>query len=263
MYYHTVVLNLFRPLLKFDIINSEVSPLEICLQMADSAAALVATYRRLYGLRRVPILLTHVIFTSTIIHLLPLTNNSADLHLPESITILGETARNTSADSPLAESITSLHETTPNHSFSYRLLLVIMKLVKRWNIQLPPRAEDALAAALAENSMILPPENLQYSLHPPDPPQSNTYHATVAPRGPFMPSLASPLSYNPWGNFYWAPFDDGSVPLPSHTAVSQMDDSAGLPQRGDQWQHLDQYGFRVAADDHRIPQGFSVNGRWP
>ena len=239
MYYHTVVLNLFRPLLKFDIINSKVSPLKICLQMADSAAALVATYRGLYGLRRVPILLTHVIFTSTIILLLPFTNNFADLHLAESITNLRETARNTSAESRLAESITSLHETTPNHNFSTRLLGIILEIVKRWNIQLPPPAEDALADALAEDSIMLPPENLQYNIHPPGTPQSNSYHTSVAPRGPSMPSLASPLSYDPFGNFYLFPFIDGSVPIPSHTAVSQMDDSAGLLQPRDPWQHID------------------------
>ena len=258
MYYHMVVLNLFRPLLKFDIIGSKVSPLEICLKMADSAADLVATYRREYGLRRVPILLTHVIFTSTIIHLLPFTNSSGALHLPESITSLRETTGDDSAASRLAESITSLHETTPNHNFSTRLLRVIRKLVERWNIRLPPGVEAALPDFLAGDSMILPSENLRYSLHPPDLPQSNAYNANLAA----MPSLAGPLSYQPSRNFYWSPFDDGSVPLSSHTAVSQMDDSMELPRPGDQWQHEDQYGFEVAAYDHRIPQGFHLNGHW-
>ena len=263
MYYHTVVLNLFRPLLKLDIINSKVSPLHICLEMANRAAALVATYRRLYGLRRVPILLTHVIFTSSIIHLLPYTNNSATLHLSESIRSLRDKTPDEAADTRLAESITSLHETTPNHNFSTRLLLVIVALVKRWNIQLPPKVETALAASLTGNPMALPTENLQYSLHPPGPPQNNSYHESAVPGGPPMPPLASPLSYDPSGNLYWSPFDDGSVPLPSHTAVSEMDDSAGFPRPEDQWQHLEQYGFQVAAYDHRIPQEFSVNGRWP
>ena len=83
-------------------------------------------------------------------------------------------------------SITSLHETIPKHSFSTRLLRLIVALVTRWNIQLQPPAEDALADALAdaltvaltdalaEDSMILPTENLQCSLRPPDPAQSNT-----------------------------------------------------------------------------------------
>ena len=66
--------------------------------------------------------------------------------------------------------------------------------------------------------MILPPENLQYGLHHPDPPQSNTYHASVAPRGPSMPLRASPLSYDPLGNFYWSLFIEGNIPLPSHTS---------------------------------------------
>lgn len=247
MYYHTVVLNLFRPLLKFNILNSKVSPREICREMADSAAALVATYRRLYGLRRVPILLTHVIFTSSIIHLLRYTNSS---DAPR------ETTPNNAADLRLAESIASLHETTSNHSFSTRLLRVIVALVEQWDIQLPAVVEGALIPSPTENPVALPTEDLQYSLHPTSPPQNSTYHGIVVPGGPPMPPLASPPSYNHSGNFYWSPFDDGSVPVPSHTAPSQMDDSAGFPQPENQWQHLDQYGFQVAAYDHRIPQGF-------
>ena len=63
-------------------------------------------------------------------------------------------------------SITSLRETTPNHSFSTRLLRVIVALVERWNIQPPPIVEEALAPSPTENPMALPTENLQYSLHP-------------------------------------------------------------------------------------------------
>ena len=254
MYYHTVVLNLFRPLWKWDIINSKVSPRKICHKMADSAAALVATYRRLYGLRRVPILLTHVIFTSTIVHLLRFTDDSAAPH---------ETPDNSAADVGLAESITSLHETTANHRFSTRLLRVIVALVERWNIELPPVVEGALRPYPTKYPMALPTEDLQYSLQPPDPPQNNTYHESVFPGGPPMPQLASPPSHDPSGNFYWSPFYDGSVPLPSHAAVSQIHDSTGFSRPEDQWQHLDQYGYQVAAYDHRTPQGFSGDGHWP
>ena len=73
-------------------------------------------------------------------------------------------------------SITNLRETTPNHSFSTRLSRVIVALLERWNIQLPLVVEEALAPSPTENPMALPTENLQYSLHPPDPPQNHTYH---------------------------------------------------------------------------------------
>ncbi len=243
MYYHTVVLHLFRPFLKLSFTHSNISPREICVECADSAAGLVAAYRRLYGLRRVPILLTHIILTSSIIHLLQLPNTSAALHL--------------------AQSLTSLRETTLNHGFSIRLFRIIVALAKRWNIQLPAVVEEALADTQAGDPMALPPGNSQYSFHTPDPSQNNTYlESAVAGHLP-MSSLASPVSYTPSGNFYWSPFMDGSTPLQSHTAVSQMNDPAGLHQPVDQWQHLDQYGFQVAAHDRQIPQGFSANGHWP
>ena len=243
MYYHTVVLHLFRPFLKLNVMKSNVSPREICMECADSAAGLVAAYRRIYGLRRVPVLLTHVILTSSIIHLMHLPSTSAALHL--------------------AEGITSLRETTLCHGFSVRLSGIIVSLAKRWNIQLPAVVEEALADTAAGDPMNLPPENPQYSFHTPDPSQNNTYlESVVAGHLPMNP-LASPLSYAPSGNIYWSPFIDGSVPLQSHTAVSQMDDSGVLHQPVDQWQHLDQYGFEIAAHDHQIPQGVFATGHWP
>ena len=243
MYYHTVVLHLFRPFLKLNFKDSNISPREICMECADSAAGLVAAYRRLYGLRRVPILLTHVLLTSSITHLLHLPNTSAALHL--------------------AQSITSLRETTLNHRFSIRLFRIIVALAKQWNIQLPAVVEEALVDTSAEDSMALPPENPQYGFHTTDLSQNATYLQSAVSGHLPMCSLASPVSYAPAGNFYWSPFIDGSVPLQSHIAVSQMDNSAVLHQPVDQWQHLDQYGFQVAAHDRQIPQGVSASGHWP
>ena len=243
MYYHTVVLHLFRPFLKLNLTNSNVSPREICMESADSAAGLVAAYRRLYGLRRVPVLLTHVILTSSIIHLLHLPNTSAALHL--------------------AQSITSLRETTLNHVFSIRSFRIIMALAKQWKIQLPAVVEEAAADTPAGDSMDLPPEGLQYSFHNPDPSQNNGYIESGVSGHPPMSTLASPLSYAPSGGCYWSPFIDGSVPLQSHSPVSQMDVSAVLHQPVDPWQHIVQDGFQVAAHDHQIPQMFSACGQWP
>ena len=250
MFYHTVVLNLFRPLRKLSIIDSEVSPRKICEDMADRAAALVTTYRNLYGLRHVPILLTHVIFTSTIIHL---------LHFTDTPTAPRMRPINETLDLRLAESISSLRETTSNHNFSTRLLCVLKALVERWNIKLPSRVENAIAPILTNNSMALPTGNLQYSLQPTGPPQNNAYLESVFPGGPPMPQLASLPSEEPSGSFYWSPSYDGSVPLPIYAAVNQIDHSTGFSQLEDQWQHLDQYGYQVAANYHRIPQGFSDN----
>ena len=220
------------------------------MECADSAAGLVATYRRLYGLRRVPILLTHVILSSSIIHLLNLPNNSAALRL--------------------AASISSLGETIPNHDFSDRLYRIIVALAERWNVQLPAVVEEALAlveTALAGppagDPIALPPENPQYSFHPTDSPEIHNYLESAVSGHLPMSSLVSPLSYPPSGNYYWSPFIGGSVPLQSDVAASQMDNSAAIHQTLDQWQQLDQYGFQVAAHDRQIPQGVFASGYWP
>ena len=243
MYYHTVVLHLFRPFLRLSVKNSNESPREICMRCANSAAGLVATYRRLYGLRRVPILLTHVISTSSIIHLLDLPNTSAALHL--------------------AQSISDLRETTLNHGFSIRLSRIIVALAERWKIQLPAVVEEALTEPPAEDPMALPPENPQYSFHPTDSSENHNYLESAVSGHLPMASLANPLSYAPSGSYYWSPFVEGIVPHQSHIAASQMDNSAALHQSVDQWQQLNQYGFQVAAHDRQIPQGVFASGYLP
>ena len=102
----------------------------------------------------------------------------------------------------------------------------------------------------------------RYNIHTTDLAQNNTYLESGIYGHLPMSSLASPLSYAPSGNFYWSPLIDGSIPLQCHIAASQMDNSAVLHQPVDQWQHLDQYGFRVAAHDPQIPQRVSVTGHW-
>ena len=67
------------------------------------------------------------------------------------------------------------------------------------------------------------------------------YRQSVIPGGPSIPSLASPLSYDPSQNFFWSPFIDGSVPLPNYTETDQIDYSAGLSQLGNRGE-LYQYG---------------------
>ena len=240
MYYHTVVLHLFRPFLRVNIAKSNLSPRQICLKCADSAAQLVATYRGLYGLRRIPMAVTHVILASSIVHLMDLDITSAAQHL--------------------ARSITSLRETTPNHSISRRLLGIIEELIRRWNIELPAAVEEVLAGPPVGDWTGLPPEDLQYDFHTMDSAHNNTYLKSGINGQPHVSSLTSPSSCAPLKDFYWSPFIDGSNPLQSYTAASQMDNSAVLHQMVDQWQHLDEYGFQVAAHGRQIPQGISVRG---
>ena len=252
MYYYSVLLLLFRPFLKLDLANSKISPREICMSSADNAAALVATYRRLYGLRCVPLLAAHVILTSSIIHL---------LHLP-----------NPSAARWLAQSIASLREMSANHAFAFRCLRIIIKLADQWNIQLPPEVEKA--------ANDIPPEA--------SPDFSNNAHAHTSYLSPIsippqnhglpngkvtagdmpFPSKSSPRPYLPVEEMYWSPFADGSMPLPAHlpgAPMDRMEINNMLNVPNNQWDQLSLDGFQFPAhgDWSYDTAAFPTNIQWP
>lgn len=54
MYYHFATMLLFRPFTRLRIINSHISPRDICLHAIISIHRLLRSYSQLYTLRRVP-----------------------------------------------------------------------------------------------------------------------------------------------------------------------------------------------------------------
>lgn len=78
----------------------------------------MGTYRQIYGLRRVPVLATHILLLTSIIHL---------LNLPSPLSAQDFTLN-----------ITCLRGITTNHAFATRCLDIIMALSPQWNIHLPP-----------------------------------------------------------------------------------------------------------------------------
>ncbi len=72
MYYHFVILLLFRPFIKLEIVGSSVSPYDVCKQAADAIAALANSYSQLYTLRRTPAFVPYFVLTSSITHLVVL-----------------------------------------------------------------------------------------------------------------------------------------------------------------------------------------------
>src|SRR5690242_15086452 len=70
MLYHTVVLHLFRPLLKVELINSDLRPRDECIQAANNVAELLRLYRTHYDMRACQLVLTHILLASCIVHLL-------------------------------------------------------------------------------------------------------------------------------------------------------------------------------------------------
>lgn len=234
MYYHTVVLHLFRPFLKVDLTNSQISPREICTSSANSIAGLFSNFRQTYGMRRVPVLLTHIILSSSIIHLLDLPN-------PTSAT-------------NLALSITGLREMTANHSFCARCLQIILKLAIQWNIHLPLEVSQAAYDMKPETMISIPTrsQNSQGADHYLSPvserslQQDHILNADFAGETPFAALKHSPKPSANTGELFWSPFPDQSVPLQANPPGGPMDINAMLDVPND-WDQLNRDGFRPMA----------------
>lgn len=232
-YYYTVVLHLFRPFLKVDLTNSKISPRDICTSCASNGASLLGTYRHIYGLRRVPLISTHILLSTSIIHL---------LNLPNSLSA-----------QDLALSITCLRDISANHGFAMRSLHIIMALSQQWNIHLP--------SEVAQIAYILPPE-VPRSL--PDPQgsantlthlssltdhfqqQHNDHMKDTNSGFPFSAVKNSPRPFTTPADMFWSPFPDHSVPLQAHQQNGPMDISAMLDVPNNDRDQLSRDGFTVA-----------------
>ena len=246
-----MVSHLFRPFLKVDLKNSKISPRDICTSCASNGASLLGKYRQTYGLRRVPLIATHILLSASIIHL---------LNLP-----------NPSSAQDLALSITCFRDLSANHTFAFRGLDIIMALSRQWNIQLP--------SEVAQIAYDLPPEvprslpDIQGSentrAHPSVPDhvqQQHNDHTKDTTSGiPFSAVRNSPRPFTKPADMFWSPFPDHSVPLQAHQRSGPMDISAMLDVPNNEWDQLSRDGFRVAQLGDSIlahPAYSHINSRW-
>lgn len=233
MYYHTCVLHLFRPFLKVDLTKSPVSPREICTSCANSIASLLMTYRRTYGLRRIPPLATNILLTSAIIHL---------LNLP-------------SSSQALAASISGLREISTVHAFAKRCLGIITALAKQWKIQLPAEvsraAHDPSIASTKDmvdgtpNSQNTETYRLPLSGHVQQ--GGNAYSTAIAGDLPFTAMKNSPHSSSTSVDLFWSPFQNQSLPLQANHRADPMDIAAMLDVPNNDCDQLNRDGFRAAS----------------
>jgi hypothetical protein len=70
MLYHTIIVHLFRPMLKVDLVHSDVHPRDICTEAANNVSAIVRTYRRFYDFRVAHLVIPHILLSVCIVHLL-------------------------------------------------------------------------------------------------------------------------------------------------------------------------------------------------
>jgi hypothetical protein len=152
MFYCTVIIHLFRPMLKLDIVDSDVSPRDICIDMANTVSELLRTYRRSYDLRACTLVLTHILLSVSIVHLI----------FPQ----------NSNNSSNFIEGLRALEDMSVCHYFGARSYKIVHSLAKTWNLPWPEELELSKLTPKVEASLHSG-ESLFHS-QPAPPPQETT-----------------------------------------------------------------------------------------
>ncbi|KAF2635167.1 hypothetical protein P280DRAFT_474082 [Massarina eburnea CBS 473.64] len=126
MLYHTTVIHLFRPMLKVDLIHSNVRPRDTCIDAANQVAELLRLYRQLYSMRTCQLLLTHILLSANIVHLL-------------------YSAESQNSYRNLVEGLKATDDMTECHYFGKRGFKIVHALSKIWNLPFPEELHDRKA----------------------------------------------------------------------------------------------------------------------
>jgi hypothetical protein len=111
---------LFRPFIKLRFLASAVSPLDVCIQAANSISSLMQTYRQTYSLRQTPIFVPYMLLASAITHLA--TVRSVPTPLGRSLPPLPELA--------------NLQLLSTQYPFARRAISIIQSLARQWGVDL-------------------------------------------------------------------------------------------------------------------------------
>lgn len=149
MLYHTVILHLFRPMLKVDLIGSDIRPRDMCIEMANKVSELLRGYRQHYDLRACQLVFTHILLSVSIVHLLysqnPINSNN------------------------LVEGLRALEDLSVCHYFGARSFKIVHSLAKTWNLPWP----EALKL-----SKLVPKEDVPLD----SPPVQSLFHVRPTPQ---------------------------------------------------------------------------------
>lgn len=234
MYYHSVVLLLFRPFLKVVLMDSDISPRQKCTESARKISSLASTYKSAYGLRCSIVTLTHLICTACITHLLDLPNFSA--------------ARD------LEQGIRDLKDMAVNHAIAKRYLHTIVGLSEQWHIRLPENVAHAIqetkSVAVPSVCHALQASASQFSFEPLL--SQATYHYDQVGRASLLNSapvptavINAPTTFENPSDLFWSPFPGQSLPFQPTPEVGPMDIAAMIEDSGLD-QVLTRDGFKLA-----------------
>ncbi|KAF2184347.1 hypothetical protein K469DRAFT_181613 [Zopfia rhizophila CBS 207.26] len=150
MYYHTIQVHLFRPLLKVEPIRGELSPKDMCVENANRVADLLRNYREHYDLRCGPLILTHILLSVCIVHL------------------LFSRSHQTSAGN-LVEGLQALEDLSICHYFGGRSFKIIYTLSQTWGLPFPE--------TILKNTKLIPRQNTPVT----SPPVGNALAVPMSP----------------------------------------------------------------------------------
>lgn len=120
MHYHFALIMLFRPFIKLRFLASTVSPLDVCIQAANSIASLLQTYRETYSLRQAPVFVPYMLLASTITHLATLRSVPTPFPRP----------------SPALPELADLQLLSAQYPFAKRAISIIQFLARQWALDL-------------------------------------------------------------------------------------------------------------------------------
>lgn len=221
MYYHTVILHLFRPFLKVDLLDSSISPRHVCTESAENISLLADGFRKLYTLRRECVLTAHCLLSASTIHLLNLPSLRASRHM--------------------TNDLRNLYEMSICHGFAARCLRIIQSLAQKWEISLPEEASRIGSQSLTERPS--PSETSKYLLTP--------WGGSLQPRmrresvTELVPTDETAASAS-LSDLFWTSFPYQGIPLQATLVPSPMDISSMLDVTGDNWEQYTRDGFKMA-----------------
>lgn len=224
------MIHLFRPFLKVNLEQSDLNPRDVCAEQASEVAELLAQYRKVYGLRRVPLLMTHCVLASCIIHL---------IHLPKATN-----------SHDLVQGFAALKEMSSNHALADRYPKIIIALARQWNIHLPDELTQYDLPPVNANS------SQRYLVYSPPCSSNNSQHQdyivgnSIVNESPFAKDSPRTLD---------RPQENKKLPL--HAPEPHVPRPMEINSLMD-W-HLNNAGFAIAdfGDDYLGPLKWDHNGQ--
>ncbi|CZR51461.1 uncharacterized protein PAC_01337 [Phialocephala subalpina] len=269
IYYHSCIIQLFRPFLRVSFVQTTKPPRQICTEAAITISQLMELYFKTYSSRPAFFMIIHCAVSAAIIHLV---NISSQNPLP---IIAAQSA------DYLSDAIRILNGMYPNYPILIRHFSVIRSLISKWVPVIPNNVREALDAidlplpdSANNNNPALSPPQLVSGPH-----SSTTSDACPSPTpevsgpcDPFAPEFTqmTPNLYEGTGKsnarpreFLWTPFPENpaTVPvmLPDFTSNQSMDISRVLDSGVDgDWPQLNRDGFTMDGSEAFL--GFDLVG---